>query len=155
MENEGQDAAGPVSLPDARIANPKLGERWPRARRVMLRVLKVASIGALAGGGILGVVVGSQACSAKAERECADRDGVVTKDIVRIKRIEDGRRLVYTQRPGTLDIDTSVPVCEPHFVADVQEGAPMWGVTSTNMLHEQCKCTMTYHVHSMTDTLVE
>lgn len=154
------DTQGPAPLPEARLKNPGRRERW----RPPLRRLKRAALAAvlpLTGVGLLGLfctllVFKYRACMAEEERECAAADGLVMRDILRIKRVENDGRLVYIQHPGSAQIEQqTIRYPSTFFVADAPSDGPMWAVQKTHMYHEQCIREITFHVRSITDPNVE
>lgn len=152
-----EDTQGETRLPEARLRDPGRKGRWRRPLRLIKRaaVAVVLPMSVVVFLGVL-LVFKYRSCMAEAARECAAADGMIMRDIVRIKRVENDGRLVYIQRPGSAQIEQqTVRYPSVSFVADVPPDGPMWAVQHARMEHEQCVRTLTFHVRSITDPYVE
>lgn len=154
MTDSEKDEAEKQPLPGARIANRSRRERMSGPirwlKRGLITLMTVAFIGSL----VAAIVFGVRACDAKAKTACEAMNGWVIRDIMRIKRGDLGR-VVYTQPPDSSAVRMIFEPGEADFVADVPAGVPMRGVRRTWMLHNVCHCSMTYHIHDITDPNVE
>ena len=156
MDHSDPKKEAPAALPEAHVANPDFRTRWRRPLYWLKRITSTLLISSAFIGLVAFLAVKIQACSAREAAECRAQDGQVITDVVRIKRLETGSRVLYVQPPGSTVVRMrSSDFCDAVFVTDAPAGKPMWAVRGTQMINEQCHCTLTYHVHAITDPNVE
>jgi hypothetical protein len=102
----------------------------------------------------------SRKYAAEAKAKCAGWNNVRIEPIVKLREIErqteSGRIIrgwrVFTQIPGSSNIDVHENTCTSKLIVDVPKGKPLWAWQTSRMRDDVCNCFIEYHIHSMADT---